>query len=273
MASWQERVAWCRSSSADLMPYWNCGAPPLPANAALAREHRMIEEAISLGEFERAQKAVLGLLSQDSMNARTIQLFAEVQRALNSADPIKDFLRRHTSQINTLPPLVLTQLADVLTLADSPSGEDLSLARGLYLEASKGRFAEREIRQVAVGLSRAGDDSAALQFLDRQFDEHPDLKDNPWLLRIRGNALIGQAKHCSQTGKRRDLPPKTKGRAWEDCRRFLRSAERDLRRAISLTTDSVLIDGIEKNLDFVEQLKRIATPPERQRTGSPKNGN
>jgi ATP-dependent DNA helicase RecG len=248
-----------------------CVLPAHPRHG-LAREHRMIEEAISLGEFERAQKSVLGLLAQDSMNVRTIQLFAEVQRALNSADPVKDFLRKHESQINNFPPLVLTQLADVLTLADSPSSEDLSLARRLYLEASKGRFAEREIRQVAVGLSRAGDDSAALRFLDRQFDEHPDLKDNPWLLRIRGNALIGQAKHCSQTGKRRDLPSQTRGRAWEDCRRFLRSAERDLRRAISLTTDSVLIDGIEKNLDFVDQLKRIATPPERRRTGSSKTG-
>ena len=249
-----------------------CILPAHPRHA-LAREHRSIEEAISLGEFEHAQKAVLGLLSQDSMNLRTIQLFTEVQRALNSADPVREFLRKHESQLKSFPPLVLTQLADVLTLADSPSAEDLSIARRLYLEASMGRFAEREIRQIAVGLSRAGDDSAALKFLNRQFDEHRELKDNPWLLRIRGNVLIGQAKHCSQTGKKRDLPPQTKGRAWEDCRRFLKSAEHDLRRAISLTTDSALIEGIQKNLDFVEQLKQIATPPElRHRAGLKKSG-
>ena len=244
-----------------------CTLPAHPRHA-LAREYRSIEEAISLGEFEHAQKAVTGLLIQDPMNLRTIQLFAEVQRALNSADPVRQFLRQHDGQIKNFPPLVLTQLADVLTLADSPSSEDLSIARRLYLEASNGRFAEREIRQVAVGLSRAGDDSAALKFLDRQFDEHPELKDNPWLLRIRGNALIGQAKHCTQTGKRRDLPLETKGRAWDDCRRFLKSAEQDLRRAISLTIDGALIEGIQRNLDFVEELKKIATPPEpRHRSG------
>jgi hypothetical protein len=190
-----------------------CILPAHPRHA-LAREHRAIEEAISLGEFELAQKAVSGLLAQDSMNVRTIQLFAEVQRALNSADPVRDFLRKHESQLGSFPPLVLTQLADVLTLADSPSTEDLSVARRLYLDASKGRFAEREIRQLAVGLSRAGDDSAAIKFLNSQIDQHPDLKDNPWLLRIRGNALIGQAKHCSQTGKKRNLPAQTRRRAW-----------------------------------------------------------
>jgi ATP-dependent DNA helicase RecG len=241
-----------------------CTLPAHPRHA-LAREHRSIEEAISLGEFERAQNAVLGLLAKDSMNARTIQLLAEVQRALNSADPIREFLAKHESQLSTFPAIVLTQLADVLTLADHPAADDLSIAKRLYLQASKGRFAEREVQQVAAGLSRTGDDSAAIEFLNSQFDQHPDLKDNPWLLRIRGNAYIGQAKHCSQTGKKRDLPAKTKSRAWEDCRRFLKSAEQDLRRVLSLTTDSALIDGTQKNMAFVDQLKLIATPPDRRR--------
>jgi hypothetical protein len=240
-----------------------CLLPAHPRHA-LAREHRFIEEAISLGDFERAQKGVTALLVQDSMNVRTLQLFAEVQRALNAPDPVKDLLKRLDSQLHNLPPVVLTQLADVLTLSGKPSREDLALARSLYLDASRGRFTEQEIRQVAVGLRRAGDDSAALKFLDTQFDEHPDVKDNPWLLRIRGNALIGLAKQCSQTGKKKDLPSHTRGRAWEDCRRFLRSAEQDLRRAASLTTDLALIEGIQTDLDFVEHLKKIATPPERR---------
>jgi ATP-dependent DNA helicase RecG len=241
-----------------------CILPAHPRHA-LAREHRNIEEAISLGEFERAQKAVFDLLGQDPMNVRTIQLFAEVQRALNSASPVRDFLETHKSQLNAFPPLVLTQLADVLTLADTPLPEDRVLARKMYLEASKGRFAEREIRQVAIGLSRAGDDSAAIKFLDAQMEEHPELRDNPFLLRIRGNAFIGQAKTCSQTGKRRDLPPQTRRRAWDDCRRFLKAGEQDLRRATSLTTDPTVVEGIQKSLDFVKQLKAIATLPESRR--------
>lgn len=243
-----------------------CLLPAHPRHS-LAREHRLIEEAISLGDFERAQKAVTALLAQDSMNVRTLQLFAEVQRGLNAPEPVKDLLKKLNGQLHTLPPLLLTQFADVLTLAGTPSRDDLALARRLYLDASKGRFAEQEIRQVAVGLSRAGDDSASLKFLNAQFSEHPDLKDNPWLLRIRGNTLIGLAKQCSQTGKRRELPAQTKRRAWEDCRRFLNSAEQDLRRAASLTTDAALVEGVRTNLDFVEHLKKIATPPERRNRG------
>ncbi|MDZ4798942.1 MAG: ATP-binding protein [Bryobacteraceae bacterium] len=244
-----------------------CTLPAHPRHA-LAREHRNIEEAISLGEFERAQKAVLDLLSRDSMNVRTIQLFAEVQRALNSAAPVREFLESHRDRLNAFPPVVLTQLADVLTLADTPSRENLALARTLYLDASRGRVAEREVRQVAIGLSRAGDESSAIRFLNAQMEEHPEFRDNPFLLRIRGNAYIGQAKTCSQTGKRRDLPPQTKRRAWEDCRGFLKAGEGDLRRAVSLTADTLVIEGIEKSLDFVRQLREIATPPERrQRTG------
>lgn len=183
---------------------------------------------------------------------------------MNSPDPVKDLVRKLDGQLQNLPPLLLTQLADVLTLAGTPSRDDLALARRLYLDASKGRLAEQEIRQVAVGLSRAGDDQAALTFLNAQFDEYPDLKDNPWILRIRGNALIGLAKQCSLTGKKRDLSAQTKARAWEDCRRFLKSAEQDLRRAVSLTTDGSLVEGIQTNLDFVNHLKQIATPPERR---------
>lgn len=240
-----------------------CVLPAHPRHA-LAREHRSIEEAISLGEFEGAQKSVQNLLARDPTNARTVQLFAEVQRALNSSVEVKKYLVDHKDQLKRLPPNILTQLADVLSLANRPAKEDLKLAHGLYLEASVGRFAEREVQQVAVGLSRSGDNSTALKFLDTQFAENPELRNNPWLLRTRGNILIGQAKQCSQTGKRGDLPAQTKRRAWEDCRQFLKMAEQDLRRALSLTADNSLVEGIQKNMDFLKQLKQIAAPPEKR---------
>ena len=247
-----------------------CVLPAHPRHA-LAREYQRIEEAISLGDFERAQKAINYLLERDSMNGRTIQLFAEVQRAMNSAGPVRDFLLNHAGRMASLAPLVLTQLADVLMLAETPSAEDSALARQLYLDASRGRMAEREIRQVAVGLSRAGDDRGAVDFLDAQFREHSDLRANPGLLRIRGNSLIGLAKQCTQTARQRNLPARTKQRAWEDCRGFLNQAEHDLRRAMSLSSDSLLAEGIQRNLDFVEELKRVATPPELRRRSQPRN--
>jgi ATP-dependent DNA helicase RecG len=243
-----------------------CSLPAHPRHA-LAREHRSIEEAISLGQFESAQQAVVKLLAQDPMNFRSIQLFAEVQRAVHSPEPVREFLKKHESQMDGIPSPALTQLADVLTLSNAPSKDDLALARRLYLSASRGRVAEREISQVAVGLSKSGDDSAAVHFLDIQLGEHPDMKENPWILRIRGNALIGLAKQCSQTARNRSLSAQTRGRAWEDCRRYIQRAEQDLHRATSLTTDTGLIEGLKINIAFLEKLKKIATPPRARHQG------
>lgn len=237
-----------------------CLLPAHPRHA-LARQHRAIEEAMSLGQFDRARKEVSDLLTSDPMNSRSVQLFAEVHRSIGDAIPVRAFVREHSAQINSLPAPVLAQLADALTLANRPSAEDLALARTLYLDASRGRFAEREVSQVALGLSRAGDDSAALNFIDAQFVDHPQLRENPWILRIRGNSLLGLAKQCTQTGKNRSLSAQTRARAWEDCRRFIRRAEQDLRHALSLASDTVLVEQIQKNLEFAEQLKEIATPP------------
>lgn len=236
-----------------------CLLPAHPRHT-LAREHRLIEEAISLGDFTRARDAVTALMTRDSLNFRTLQLFAEVHRALSSPGPVREFLKGHLDQLAGVPAMVLTQLADVLTLAEAPAQQDMELARRMYVDASKGRIAEREIRQVALGLSRSGDDEAARQFLDSQFRDHPDLRDNPSLLRIRGNALIGMAKQCTQTGKNRALARQTRQRAWEDCRRFLALADSDLRRAASLASDPALLEMIQKNLDFIQELKRVATP-------------
>jgi ATP-dependent DNA helicase RecG len=60
-----------------------CLLPAHPRHV-LARQHRLIEDAIALGDFERAQTALMPLLILDSTNARTLQLSAEVQRALST---------------------------------------------------------------------------------------------------------------------------------------------------------------------------------------------
>lgn len=240
-----------------------CVLPAHPRHA-LAREHHALAELISIGDFERARQRIVSLLEKDPMNARTIQLFAEVQRALGSGEPVREFVTQHSTKLGALSPLTLTQLADVLLLGDAQS-EERELARQLLRSASRGRMAEREISQVAVGLSRARDDRGAVDFIDAQVRKHPELNGNPVLLRIRGNSLIGLARQCTQTGKNRDLSPQTRERAWKDCRTFLSEAEQDLRRAMSYTTEPSIVEGIQRNLDSVAELRTVATPPERRR--------
>ena len=233
-----------------------CILPAHPRHA-MAREHRHIEEAISLGYLERAQLAIAALLAQDPLNARTLQLFAEAQRALGDPAPVRDFLLRHEERIPALPPAVQIQMADALAFADQATDADLALARRIYWDAAQHRMSERQTRQAALGLSKADDDDKAVLLLDRAFAEQPEFRDNPSLLRIRGNAFIGLAKRCSQTG-RGPFPTETRARAWEDCKRFLERAELDLSRARGLTTEPSVREGIQKNMDFVSYLRQIA---------------
>lgn len=159
--------------------------------------------------------------------------------------------------LNSLPPSVLTRLADALTLHTQPTQNDRDEARRLYLAASQGYVEEREVRKLAQGLSRSGDDHAAVEFLDKQFRDHPEWRTTPSLLQVRGNAYIGMAKQCARTARSNQLLAQAKKRAWDDCRRFLAQARRDLELALT-TDDPTLKEIVQKNLDFAIKQQRAA---------------
>lgn len=111
-----------------------CLLPAHPRHA-LVREYQSIEEAISLGDFKRAQIAAQSLLERDPMNVRAVHLFAEVQRGLNSPGPVREYLAKHAGELANLPPPTLNLLADVLTLAEGATSEDRTMALHLHLYA------------------------------------------------------------------------------------------------------------------------------------------
>jgi predicted HTH transcriptional regulator len=231
-----------------------CRLPAHPRHA-LAREYREIEDAISLGEFNRARDKVVALLATDGGNPRAVQLLTEVASALDDTNLIRSYLTTHIDQLSLLPARTLVQLAEILTVKGEPAREDLDAARVLYIRASKGLVEEREVRKVAHGLSKAGDDHSAVEFIDKQFRDHAEWKTNPYLLHVRGNAYIGMAKQCSRTARRDSLSPQSRRRAWDDCRRFLELARRDLETALAnASADSTLKQNIAVNIDFVNQL-------------------
>ncbi|WP_423596829.1 ATP-binding protein [Roseateles sp. MS654] len=233
-----------------------CLLPAHPRHA-LAREYRQIEEAISLGQFESAAGRVTALLKDDGGNARAVQLLAEVAGAMGTTDLVRDYIARNEHVVPSLPSRALVQLADALTMQGIPkvAQDDVAMAKRLYLQASRGLIDEREVRKVAFGLSKAGDDSAAVDFVEKQFREHPERRDNPYLLQAKGNAYIGLAKKCSRTARQLHGQPKV--RAWADCSRFLQLALRDLR-AASQTNDPLLRQTVERNITFAEGLLKTS---------------
>jgi len=245
-----------------------CTLPAHPRHA-LAREYRLIEEAISLGEFEFAKGRVQQLLADDGMNARAVQLLVEVASALKDCGLVRAYLAANSPAVHGLPAKTLVQVADALMLQGSPDTDDAETARQLYIRASKGLIDEREARKVAHGLSRAGDDHGAVAFIDQQFAEHASWRDNPYLLQTRGNSYIGLAKQCTRTARRDDLPPQSRARAWKDCRGFIDLARKDLEAALQ-AGDPLLRETVRKNIEFAAKLEQTVARRDLNKGRSPR---
>jgi predicted HTH transcriptional regulator len=239
-----------------------CTLPAHPRHAAL-QDLRSAEQALALGELERARAQVEGVLGADPLNFRAIQLFAEVHQARRDAAAVVTWVREHMDQLVALPPQVLVQLAEAIG-SGQPSDADRRLAIDLLGRASRGRLEERELRRIAVAMIRARDEEGALNLIDQQQQEHPEWRNNPSLLQLRGDSLIGLAKRCRDTAMKRTIAPTTRTRAWREFHSYLDRAERDLRTALAGSVDQFLNEQIQRNIDYLEQLRRENQPPQKR---------
>ncbi|MEU5880836.1 ATP-binding protein [Spirillospora sp. NPDC047279] len=247
-----------------------CVLPAHPRHAAL-RDLRSAEQALALGDLETARIQVERVLASDSLNFRAIQLFAEVQHARRDPEAVSAWIRQHLDQIESLPPQVLVQLAEALE-SDQAIDDHQQLASKLLSSAARGRLEERELRRIAVAMSRAHDYQSALALIERNLLEHPEWQTNPSLRQLRGDALIGLAKLCRTTARNRDIAEATRQRAWREFHAYLDRAEHDLRDAIAHSVDQNLGDQIQRNLDYLERLRRDNQPPQKRASRSRRRG-
>jgi hypothetical protein len=160
-----------------------------------------------------------------------------------------------------MPSQVLVQLAEVLS-HDWATNADRELASRLLNVAARGRLEERELRRIAVAMTRAHDYQGALALIELHLVEHPDWVNNPSLRQLRGDSLIGLAKRCRATAKRPGVASTTRARAWHEFHAYLDRAEADLRDARALSVDDHLNERIQRNLDYLVKLRRENQPPE-----------
>ncbi|HTQ78919.1 MAG TPA: ATP-binding protein [Thermoanaerobaculia bacterium] len=247
-----------------------CILPAHPRHALL-RDLRSAEQALALGELHRAQEQVNGVLSRDPLNYRALQLFAEVQRALHSPEPVAALVSRHLDQLDSLPPTVLLQLAEALVIGGRLSEDMRTLSQRLLTSAARGRLEERELRRIVIALMKAQDVEAAYSLLERQIQQHPEWSSNASLRQLRGDALLGLAKLCRTTAKNRALASETRQRAWREFHSYLDRAERELREALALSIERRLTEQIQRNLNYLHRL-RLENQPQRTTAGRRSQG-
>ena len=80
---------------------------------------------------------------------------------------------------------------------------------------------------------------------------------------LRGDALLGLAGQCRRTAGRRDLPRETRQRAQQQLQDYLDTAERSLKRAMSLAAGEVEPARIiQRNIDYLERMRRDSSAPQ-----------
>lgn len=241
-----------------------CTLPAHPRHATL-QDLRSAEQALALGEIERARARVEAVLRNDPLNFRAIQLFAEVHQARRDPAAVAAWVRQHLGHLGALPSQVLVQLAEAIG-TDQVVDTDRPLVIDLLSRAARGRLEERELRRIAIAMSRARDGEGALALIERQLLEHPEWQNNPSLLQLRGDSSIGLAKRCREMATKPRVARATRTRAWREFHSYLDQAERDLRTALVLSVDQYLSEQIQRNIDYLEQLRRDNQPPQRRMT-------
>jgi hypothetical protein len=237
-----------------------CALPAHPRYAIL-QDLRSVEQSLAIGELGQAQSMIQSILEKDPLNARAVQLFSEIQSSLHDPAPIFDFLKKIDKNVFGLPPSTLVQLSEALMSAEKYQDAYIELSQKLLLSASRGRLEEREFRRIGVAMIRSYDEMSALTLIDSYLKEHQDWGKSAWILQLRGNALLGLAKRCRFTAKKPDIPANTRQRAWKEFHSYLEQADHELRLAHSLSMENILSEQIQKNLDYLNQLRKDNLPP------------
>ena len=240
-----------------------CVLPAHPRHQQL-RDLREIEQRIILGHHLDALVRLEEMLDADPYNFRCIELYCEVCNLLVDPMRLLSFFKKAKIDLSKLSPACLIVCANTL-LDVEQNREAADLAKRMLSYASDGRLEETEIRKVAVGIRKSGDDEKAVRFLDEALKRSAALSENASLLDIRAKAKIDLAKRCMETARNSKPSPQMKRRAWDECRAYLSSAEKDLLKALEHVSHPLEDEYIHKDLDFLRRLQHMATPPVQRR--------
>lgn len=143
----------------------------------------------------------------------------------------------------------------------------------MVLKALDGQLEEREVVKLAISLRKINSDST-IEFVDKIFDTHPQMKGNAALREQRARARMDLAKKSIEAGRDKENSPRDRALAWEHCRDLLTAAEIDLNTALKNSKSRVEKDYIRKDMEFLAKMKRASLKPtdkEHRRPGNSRN--
>jgi len=240
-----------------------CTLPAHPRHALL-RDLQDIEKAIVIGNLSEAEQKIDPLLEKDPFNSRTVELFCELEKLSGKPQKIFEFVKKHESKIEIFTAHAQVVLAETL-MGMELKPEIVNLALSLLHLASQGQFEEDEAKRLTVGLRKLGKDQEALKYIERMLLLHSHWSQSATFLQLKGKCLIELAKRCIDTARNRDSSRQIKGKAWDQCRYYLREAEKCLNEGLQHAKNASDTKWIEKDLEFLQKLKSVSTKPKQNR--------
>lgn len=237
-----------------------CVLPAHPRHAVM-RELNAIENKIILGNHEEALARLETLLERDPYNFRSLELYAEVNGLLRTPKRVFEFVTQKKLDPKLINSGTLLVLAELL-LQVKDDKDIAGLANAFLSQAMSERLEESEVKRVVLGYRKMKNDEKALELIESVIEQSPVLATSSSLRDLAARAKIDLAKKCVETGRNRSMRGDTRRKAWDLCRQYLNSAEKDLTTAIEHVKNDLDRDYIQRDLEFLNYMKQLARKPE-----------
>jgi len=237
-----------------------CVLPAHPRHEMM-RHVADIERLIVQQDMDQAEGKLVPLLEANPASPQLLELLAKIALTKQRPEWVSAFISKQGLRPTDFPASTVFQLAEALQQSVNPGDGDL--ARQWLQAVAQRSLQADEVRRVAVALRKIGRDEEAVQVISRFVGTAPSpLAVSSALYDVRARAKIDLAKKCMDTGRNRNAPPPLRGRAWDQCRRYLDEAEADIVKALDHETHPREREYYEKDLEFVRIMQQQAKRPE-----------
>lgn len=230
-----------------------CELPAHPRHKAIKELHA-IEQLVVLGNSEEAFQRLYRLVNTDNYNYRALELLANVSLILKRENDLYDLFTEMGLQFDRLPPNTILSIAESFSTSKDQQLAGFSLK--LINLAMQSRLEERQILKAVLNLKKLNQDEEIVKYLDEIFIRQSSAAQNPSLLEERGRAYLALATKCITSAQNPRLQRNIKAKAWEESRRYLELADKDLKQALELSLSPIEKDYIKRDIRYMNSLMK-----------------
>jgi len=236
-----------------------CIIPAHPRHQII-REIQEIQDKIIQEKYHEAKEQTIELLKNDLYNSKLIETYCLIVNKLECQYELFNWIKDNPIDLSLLVPSTVIQIVDTL-LSSYDNKQFYQISKKAIFVVFKELNEDSTIIKAIKNLKKVGEPEEVIKYVSEAFVKFPNLINNSTLLEKRATSKMDLAKKCINTAKDKLSSPKTKARAWEKCKELLDEAEKDLFKAIDNVDNPYEKEFIEKDINFLNDMKKISRKP------------